>query len=273
MKNEIEQFIDYLKNERNQNTLTVRNYSSYLHRYISISNGEVSTDAIKKFKAKLLKENLSHKTINYYLIGLRMFLKWCAKKEIKTIPFEQVELFEVGKEKKIILMPEDELKLFLTHKLEPMSDLIVNMLFSTGLRIHELAQLNIEQVRKCSFTVNGKGDTERIVFLSDGVCKMLDAFLGKRKSGAIFLNKTKSRMSVRYLQKIIDTRTDKLSIKTPVSAHTLRHHFATDLLENGADLRSIQDILGHKSIMTTQKYTHISNKFLEKSFQKFHTNY
>lgn len=274
---QIEAFLSYIANEKNINPLTVRNYRSYLSRFTATTQitelRDITVDAIRNFKAKLQDEGLSKKTVNYYLIGLRVFLKYLAQHDIEVLSAEKVELFRNIKPKQMELISKEELGKYLTYKLDPASDLLVNILFSTGMRIFELAKINIEDLRSCSFSIRGKGGKDRIVFLTDKVCAQLTDFLGERKTGAIFVNKFGNRMSVRYLQKMVEERGEQLSISKPISCHTLRHLFATDLLENGADLRTVQEMLGHTSITTTQRYTHVSNKHLAQSFNNYHSDF
>ena len=192
--------------------------------------------------------------------------------QISVIP-EKIELFRNIKPKEMELISHDELRVFLTTSLDPRSDLLANMLFSTGLRIFELAKIDISDMRGSKFTIRGKGGRDRIVFLAPGIYDMLQNYIGKRKKGPIFINPNGEATSIRYLQKLITLRAQKLEMSKNVSCHTMRHLFATDLLENGADLRSVQEMLGHASVTTTQRYTHISNKHLENSFTKFHTEF
>lgn len=279
IQTQIGDFKSYLIEVRSVNTSTVRNYMSYLSRFTALTSiksaDEINVEAINSFKAQMIALGTGKKTINYYLIALRVFMKFLKEKKIKVQSHEIVDLYKKIKDKKLELIPKEELALFLQTKISPISDLVVNVLFSTGLRIFELEKLNIEDVRTCSFTTRGKGSKDRIVFLSPDVCEMIISYIDKNKriSGPIFVNKHGNRMSKRFLQKIVEVRSNKMSCSKPVSAHTLRHLFATDLMENGADIRSIQEMLGHASITTTQRYTHVSNKHLEKSFNNFHTNF
>lgn len=272
----VHEFLGYLA-EKNTNPLTIRNYQHYLNRLVVVAHdveaAQIDINVIKKLKASLVAKKLDPKTINYHLIAVRMFLRFLARTDVQTLSSDKIELLENTQPKKFDLISKEELGLFLTYKLNPASDLLVNILFSTGLRIFELANIKIEQLRSCSFTVRGKGGKDRIVFLTEDTCSMLNTFLGPRQTGAIFLNGKGSAVTIRHLQRIVEDRADKLSMSKHVSCHTLRHLFATDLLENGADLRSIQEMLGHSSITTTQRYTHVSNKHLEKSFNNYHTNF
>jgi len=160
---------------------------------------------------------------------------------------------------------------FLTTSVNPVSDLLVNLLFSSGMRIFELAKLNIEDIRQCQIPIRGKGGKDRVVFLYSDVCRALSNFVKPRTSGPIFLNRLGGRMSIRYLQKLVELRSSTLKTSKPITCHTLRHHFATDLLENGANIRDIQEMLGHASLVTTQRYTHVSVAHLTNSYQKFHS--
>lgn len=276
----LEQFREYLLAERGINEATVNNYMSYMSRFLALTSisseatpDQITVEAIVSFKSKMIGQDISKKTINYYLIGLRVFLKYLRERGIESLPVEKVELYKKIKDKKIELISREELAVFLTTKINPASDLLANMLFSTGMRIFEVEQLNIEDLRTCSFSIRGKGDKDRVVFLAPEVCTTLTDFIGERKNGPIFVNRWGNRMSKRFLQKMIEDRSESLSTSKPISAHTLRHLFATDLLENGADLRSIQELLGHSSILTTQRYTHISSAHLANSYEKFHSKF
>lgn len=272
-----EVFRDYLINQKNINASTVRNYMAYISRFTALTSitelRDITVDAITSFKEQLTTLGTGKKTINYYLIGLRVFLKHLAATGVEALDANKIELYKNIKDKKIELISREELGEFLTYKINPMSDLLVNMLFSTGMRIFEMEALNIEDLRTCSFAIRGKGGKDRVVFMAPTVCKMLVDFIGERKDGPIFLNKFGKRMSKRFLQRIVEERSESMSSSKPISAHTLRHLFATDLLENGADLRTIQEMLGHASILTTQKYTHISSAHLANSYEKFHTKF
>lgn len=262
-------------NEKARNPLTTRNYSAYLSKFLALTEVEdvedITVQTVKSFKEQLLAKGLSVKTINYYLICLRLFLRYLSMNDITSLSSEKVETFNKPVDKKIELVSLDELKKFLTTEVSPASDLLVNMLFSTGLRVHELYDVRIEDIKDCKFAVLGKGGKVRITFISPVVCKMLHEFLGSRKEGFIFLNKKGEHLTVRSMQRLLVERCKKLNVSKNITPHTLRHHFATDLLVNGADLRTVQELLGHASILTTQRYTHLTNNQLENSFAKFHS--
>ncbi len=186
------------------------------------------------------------------------------------LPAEKVQVFKRLKSPQLNLIDRQELMKFLSAKINPTSDLLANILFSTGMRIFELAKLNIEDMHQCQIPIRGKGGKDRVVFLDSDVCKSLQTFT-KGRTGPIFLNRSGRRMSIRYLQKIIEKRAVALKVSKHLSVHTLRHHFATDMHENGADIRDIQEFLGHASIVTTQRYTHVSKQHLTNTFAQFHS--
>lgn len=272
--------VNFEKHIANQEGLapgTVKNYIMHLSRFFAITQitkpEEITLEAIEKFKTVLLENGVGKKTINGNLAGLRTFLHYLILNDIKTIPVERVDFYGRLKETPIELIDKKELASFLTTELNPTSDLLVNLLFSSGMRIFELHKLNIEDLRQCQIPIRGKGGKDRVVFLSPGVCKQLHAFTKGRTAGPIFLNKSGARMSIRYLKKLIELRSKELKVSKPLSAHTLRHHFATDLLENGASIRDIQEFLGHVSLVTTQRYTHVSKEHLTNIYEKFHSEF
>lgn len=255
---------------------TVKNYLFYLSRFLEFIKAkepkDITVETIEKFKEYLASEKIGKKTINSHLICIRVFLKYLWSRDIPALAAEKVQLYKKLKDKKLDLIERDELAKFITARVSPISDLVVNMIFSTGMRVFELQGLNIEDVRQCQIPIRGKGGKDRVVILSPGVCKMLAEYT-KGRTGPIFLNKFGSRMSIRYLQKLVERRAIELKVSKHVSIHTLRHLFATDLLENGADLRAIQEMLGHASIMTTQRYTHVSAKHIVNTHERFHSEF
>lgn len=274
----LEMFTSYLLKERGRNQRTVKIYSSYISKFISItsveSTSDITVEHIKKFKQELLDKKLSKKSVNYYLIALRVFVKFLDRNDIPTISVNKIELFYKSPDKKIELISQDELKQFLSVKVSPRSDLLANLLYGTGLRIHELQTLNIKDIKfnTCNFTVIGKGGKERLVFLPENVCRSLQSFIGTRKSGPIFTDENDKPLTIMTLQRDIARRADYVKLSHKVTPHTLRHLYASSLLANGADIRSIQQLLGHSSITTTQRYTHISDKQLHDTFKKYHVS-
>lgn len=293
------QFLEYIEIEKGRSLKTVENYDHYLSRFLNFSKNDnpsnITDASVREFRLwlnrqtsgrnKSKEETLSRKTQNYYLIALRAFLKYLARQEIKTLPAERIELAKIG-ERSLDLITGDELtRLLNSSNGKELKDLrdkaILELLFSTGLRVSELCALTSDiDLNSDELSIRGKGGKVRVVFLSEGAKKCLREYLkarkdmgealfvqiGKRtpnKNGDDFLNK-------RSIERIIRERTIKAGISKKVTPHTMRHLFATDLLSNGADLRSVQAILGHSSIITTQIYTHVTDKHLRDIHKKFH---
>lgn len=303
-KNELErlktEFLEYLEVERNRSRLTIWNYDLYLSRFIGFaqSNGinkppDIDLDLVRKFRLWLNRQKDSHGknlklvTQNYHIIALRSFLKYLAKRDIKTLPAEKIELprtpsrqvafLEILDLEKILNAPEKE-----KHELLRFRDkAILEVLFSTGLRVAELADLKRKQLNldKEEFAVKGKGDKIRTVFLSDRARLAVRQYLAKRSdnSPALFVRHNRKTgilddkpLTPRSIQRLIKKYAVLAGVTVHVTPHTLRHTMATDLLTAGADLRSVQEILGHSSIVTTQIYTHITNKRLREIHKKYH---
>ena len=269
----IDLFIKHIEQENGSSKITLKNYKYFLSRFIHTVGArnpkDITAKSIELYKTALLENQISKKTINLHLISLRVFLKYLAKKKVKSLDFSEVELFKKVKDKKIDLIPTEELLAFLSVKVSPISDLLVNILYSTGMRIFELAKLNIEDMRSCTFAIRGKGEKDRVVFLNESSCALLLKYIGNRSAGPLFVNQQGSRISIRYLQRLVEQRSKALHVSKPLSVHTLRHHFATELLNNGADIKTVQDMLGHASINTTQRYLHVSNSHMMDSHKKY----
>jgi site-specific recombinase XerD len=241
-------------------------------------------------------DTLSRKTQNYYLIALRAFLKYLARQEVKSLPAERIELAKVG-ERSLDLITETELNRLLdSPKGSDLKDLrdraILELLFSTGLRVSELSSLTADiDLSSDELSVRGKGGKVRVVFLSDTAKKAVREYLTKRKdfNEALFVqvgvevrknkedksNKNKNTLvtgalTKRSIERIVKQHAIKAGISKKVTPHTIRHLFATGLLSNGADIRSVQAMLGHSSIITTQIYTHVTDKHLRDTHKKFH---
>ena len=229
----------------------------------------LNRQAINGDNSKTLKK----RTQNYYLIALRGFLKYLVRREIKSLAPEKIELAKVG-ERSLNLISSEELKRLLeTPKGKDLKSLrdkaILELLFSTGLRVSELCALNSDiDLKKDEMSVRGKGDKVRVVFFSDSAKNIIKEYLSKRKdmSEALFVSlnskKENSRLTTRSVERLVKQSAIKAGITKKVTPHIIRHSFATDLLENGADLRSVQIMLGHADISTTQIYTHMTDKHL-----------
>ncbi len=288
------QFLEYLEIERGRSQNTIKNYDRSLSKFLAWSKikeaNEIEAELVHNFRLYLnrsqnaRKEHLKKNTQNYYLIALRNFLKFLAKKDISTLAAEKVEIRKTP-EREISFLENSEIERILTaaqgKKLETLRDkAILEILFSTGLRVSELVSLNREQLnfQRGELSVRGKGNKIRVVFISPIASSSIKKYLQKRTDTdpALFIRKNKNikknnlRLSSRSIQRIVKHYALKAGLVKNVHPHTLRHSFATDLLINGADIRSVQAMLGHSSITTTQIYTHITNLRLKEIHKTFH---
>jgi len=297
------EFLEYLEIEKNRSQLTIRNYDHYLNCFLDWamvrSPENITAELVRKFRLYLNRRKdeknrgLKKKTQDYYIIALRGFLKYLAKKDIGTLASEKVELGK-SEEREVEFLELEEVERLISaisgNKISDLRDkAILELLFSTGLRVSELSGLNRNSVnlKTGEFSIRGKGGKIRLVFISDSAKNAIINYLEKRKDvdPALFANiknplqnnknnkKTDSllRLTPRSIQRIVKKYAIKAGIVKKVTPHTLRHSFATDLLMNGADIRSVQSMLGHSSITTTQIYTHITNKHLKDIHNKFHS--
>lgn len=297
----ISQFLEHLEIERNRSQKTVENYRHYLKRFISWAKIErpenITLELVRKYRLFLNRwrdidgKSLKKITQNYHIIGLRSFLKYLAKRDIKSLAAEKIELAKTGS-RQVEVLDSDELERLLSapqgESFRVLRDrAILELLFSTGLRVSELTNLNRDSVnlKKGEFSVRGKGDKVRVVFLSERAKRALESWLKKRIDidEALFIQiknrkyekevdkKASSlRLTPRSIQRIVKYYATKAGLAKKVTPHSIRHSFATDLLVNGADIRSVQAMLGHASITTTQVYTHITNEQLYKVHKAFH---
>ena len=303
LSNAIRQFLEHCEIEKNQSKRTLISYAHYLERFLEFAKNieieKIDLNLIKKYRLFLNRyefrnnENLSIKTQNYHIIALRAFLKYCIKSDWKVLAPEKVDLAKIP-ERTIEYLTREELEM-LFHAIDYNKQIglrnraILEMLYSTGLRISELTNLNRQHVdlKRGEFYVRGKGKKVRIVFLSDRAKTWLKEYLDSRDDNfdPLFLNYGRSRQKKQKdldlkgehrrlteytIQEMVRNTARKAGILKHVTPHTLRHSFATELLLNGADIRSVQEMLGHSSITTTQIYTHITNKKLKEVHQKFH---
>lgn len=297
-------FLEHLEIEKNVSRLTVRNYRQYLLKWqewmqrrkiedIREFNGEI----LRKYRLYLSRytndrgEILSKKTQSFYLIALRSMLRWLQKNEVEVLAPDRIELPKAESVSMQYTDSEHILKLLESPDLSKINGLrdrtIMELLFSTGLRVSELAKLNREQIdlNGGEFGVVGKGRRPRVVFLSERAKFWLRQWLASRedewsplfihfggvKEKNLYDTGEKMRLSVRSVQRIIDKYAKKCKLPIKLSPHGVRHSFATDLLSNGANLRDVQELLGHKSIVTTQIYTHVTKPQLKAAHQKFHS--
>lgn len=291
-------FLEYLEIEKNRSPKTVENYNHYLNRFLGFSKvsspSGVTEELIRKFRIHLNRladrkgKPLKKITQNYHIIALRAFLKYLSKREIKAVSPEKIELGK-QEDRHIDFLDAGELaRLLNSPKGNELSDLrdkaLLETLFSTGLRVSELCSLDRDHVdlERGEVPVRGKGSKIRLVFFSDDSKNAVKNYLKKRTDidPALFIRlpKNKSfskednlRLTPRSIQRIIRKHTIRAGIiGKKVSPHTLRHSMATDLLRNGADIRSVQAILGHSSVTTTQIYTHVTDSGLKEVHKKFH---
>jgi site-specific recombinase XerD len=282
-----QEYLEYLEIERGRSLKTVENYDRYLKNFFNFAKiskvSNIDDDLLRRYRLFLNRENLKKRTQNYYLIALRNFLKYLAWRGIETISPERI-LLAKAPERDLDLISVDELERLLKspqgNNIKSLRDkAILELLFSTGLRVSELASLDRDTVdlKKDEFSVRGKGEKVRVVFLSNSAKEAIKNYLDKREdiSEALFVNyginsKEPTRLTPRSIERIIKRYAIKTGISKKVTPHVLRHMFATDLLTNGADLRSVQALLGHSSITTTQIYTHVTDKSLRDIHRTFH---
>ncbi len=298
IKQNIIDFLDYMEIEKNRSQRTLDNYHHYLTRFLefarradrpNLSPAQITLPLVRQYRQYLnrLRDNkgkqLKLATQNYHIIALRAFLKFLAKSDIKTLVAEKIELPKTPARTVDFLELYELDQLFdavpKDDKLQSLRDYaILQVLFSTGLRVSELTNLTRGKInlQRGEFMVRGKGDKPRIVFLSDEAKASLRRYLDKRKDNNEFVflshgtNKNEEGLTPRSVQRAIQKYSTKAGIVKKVTPHTLRHSYATDLLINGADIRSVQALLGHSSITTTQVYTHITNRQLKDVHRAFH---
>lgn len=293
-------FLEYLELERNTSQLTIKNYDHYLKRFLDfvgdIKPSEIDLNLIRKYRLYLsrysdpkTKKPLKRITQNYFMIALRAFLRYLARVDIKTISPEKVELGDTDA-RPLKILDDSQLKQLLegpdVSKKDGLRDRsILETLFSTGLRVSELASLNRDHINfnRREFGIVGKGGKERIVFLSDSAVEWLGKYLNLRKDTfkPLFIrfqgkvdpanSGEAMRLSPRSIERIVEKYVKSLGLSVKATPHTLRHSFATDLLINGADIRSVQEMLGHSNISTTQIYTHVTNAHLKDVHKTFHS--
>lgn len=296
----ITDFLEYLELERNTSQLTIKNYDHYLKRFLEFAGDidpkEIDLSLVKKYRLflsrysdPLTKKPLKRVTQNYFLIALRAFLRYLARVDIETLSPEKIELGEADP-RPVKILDDGQLQQILAGpdigKKEGLRDrAILETLFSTGLRVSELTSLNRETINldRREFGIVGKGGKERVVFLSDSAAQWLEKYLASRKDsfkplfirfqGRVQLEDDGAamRLSARSVERIVEKYVRAAGLPVKATPHTLRHSFATDLLINGADIRSVQEMLGHSSIQTTQIYTHVSNKHLKDVHKAFHS--
>lgn len=296
MDKEIREFLEYIELERGHSQLTIRNYNSYLQKFAEFAvqhktttTAKIDLELIRKWRLELHRRGLGVKTLNYYMIALRSFLKYLSKMDIESLAPEKIELADTP-ERQINFLQEEELGRLIEafsgrNQQEIRNRAILETLFSTGIRVGELVALDRSQVnvKEGEVSVSGKGGKRRVVFISESAKEWLDRYLATRhdKDKALFIKKQArkddnqsedegGRLTTRQVERIVQEGAKRAGIVKKVTPHVLRHSFATDLLRGGADLRSVQSMLGHSSVTTTQVYTHVTDKHLREIHKKFH---
>ena len=306
------QFLEYIEIEKGRAVKTVGNYDHYLKVFFEQMKinepKDITNEKVREFRIWLNRRpgakayhlfgqpasaggTMTKKTQNYYLIALRTFLKFLTRRGITSLPADNIELAKVG-ERSVDVISPDELKRLLdapnqeqNPERKARDKAILELLFSTGLRVAELCSLtNDLDLQRDEFSIRGKGNKVRVVFLSDEAKKAVKDYLALRKdmSDAMFVpvadlpNASKKKNAInkgldhRTIERIVKRYATLAGITKKVTPHVIRHCFATDLLSNGADIRSVQAMLGHANIATTQIYTHVTDKHLRDIHKKFH---
>lgn len=290
------QFLEYTEIERGRAVKTIQNYDHYLSRFFTEMHikdvRDITEEKVREFRIWLNRQpgtgsdTLKRRTQNYYLIALRAFLKFLRKRGVDGLSPEKIELAKVPERHLDLISPTELDRLIGAADGADERGLrdraILELLFSTGLRVSELCSLDTDlDLSRDSFSIRGKGDKVRVVFLSDVAKDAIRAYLKARKdmNDALFVNvprsrkirKEPTRLTPRSVELLIKTYAAKAGITKKVTPHVLRHSFATDLLNNGADIRSVQQLLGHASINTTQIYTHVTDAHLAQVHKQFHS--
>ena len=295
-------YLSYLEIEKNRSPKTRENYEHYLGVFMEFAKikepSEITDQLVREFRMSLARpstkpprrnsgqvgvnRNLKKITQSYYVIALRNLLKYLAKRDIKSLspdkielpktPSRQIETLAYGDLERLLKIPNNDSLRDLRDKA------ILETFFSTGLRLAELCSLDrYLDLERGEFSVRGKGDKIRVVFLSASAKDAMKRYLAKRADAeeALFVSINKSgkiigRITPRSAERLVALRARQAGIAKPVHAHELRHSFATDLLMNGADIRSVQELLGHANISTTQIYTHLTDKQLHEIHEAIH---
>jgi site-specific recombinase XerD len=278
----LERFVNYLQYTKNASPKTIENYTLWINRFIAymgdIEANQIKSIHIQDFRIALIKQRLNPKTVNYHIIGLRSFFKFLLRNDIETIAPEKLELAKIPP-RQLSYLHEEEINTILNapaqSKGNPLKILrdqaILSMLYGTGLRVTELISLKKTDIvlTEKQFSVIGKGKKLRAVFITDQAKEKLKNYLSSRTDTSDFLfislsgNSYGKALSRNSIEGLVKEYAHQAGIHKKVTPHTLRHSFATSLLKKGADIRSVQMLLGHSSITTTQIYTHVDDKYLQ----------
>lgn len=300
-------FIEYIEIEKGRSIRTAENYHLYMDRLVEFAGdipvSQITDELVRKYRLWLNRyidaqgRELSIITQSYHLIALRSFLKYCGQRDIDTLDADRINLPKVAKKQVSFLLAEEVTRMMDAVDLDDPNGLrdkaILELLFSGGMRVSELCSLNREQVNldRREFTIRGKGNKDRPIFISKTAATAVGDYLNSRNDNLkpLFLNNSRNihkdlddsdgvdasesrRLTPRSIQRIVTKYTRLAGITKHVTPHTLRHSFATDLLMNGADLRSVQSMLGHSNIATTQIYTHVTDPHLKEVHEQFQSD-
>lgn len=292
-------FIEYLEVEGGRMPRTAENYEFYLNRFVEFAGDitpiEISNELLRKYRLWLNRykaadgNTLAMITQSYHLIALRGFLKYLSRRDIPSLSPDKIELPKTHRKQVTFLHYDEILRLLEQINTGEESGLrdraIIELLFSSGLRVSELVNLNRDHIntKRREFMVRGKGQKDRPVFISEAAADWVEQYLALRQDtlAPLFISYSKNveantsgdyrRLTARSIQRMVSQYARLAGITKHVSPHTMRHSFATDLLMNGADLRSVQSMLGHSNIATTQIYTHVTDAHLKDVYEKFHS--
>lgn len=303
IEEQVNKYLEYLEVEKGSSPLTVRNYRHYLKKFclwlmkenIRMNVSDINPEVVRQYRVYLSRQSdmkggyLSRKTQGYYAIAIRSFLRWLIKNDFEVMSPDKIDLPKIEERQIKFLNGEHIDRLLNSPTLSTINGkrdkAILEMLFSTGLRVSELSKLNRDQIdlQRREFGIIGKGGKARVVFLSQRASGWLDNYLKSRSDHykPLFIRHTKysdptksddsMRLTVRSIQRMIRGYSKKIRLPLTASPHMIRHSFATDLLMAGADIRSVQEMLGHKNIQTTQIYTHVTHKHLKDVYDNYHS--
>lgn len=293
-------FLEYLEVEQNRSQKTIINYDHYLTRLLDFAGNEIQiadidAELVRKWRLWLnrlgtnVSDELQKTTQNYHLIALRGFLRFCAKRDIPALAPDKIELARAQRKQISFLTREELSRMFEQPDVETINGLrdraILELLFSSGLRVSELVSLDRDHInlKRREFMVRGKGQKDRPIFISQEAAEWIQRYLDKRDDNTrplfirysgrktVDLSGNFHRLTVRSVQRLVSRYALLAGITKHISPHSMRHSFATDLLMNGADLRSVQAMLGHSNIATTQIYTHVTDPHLKSVHERFHS--
>lgn len=293
-------YIEHLEVEGGRSAKTAENYTLYLERFVEFTNDitvdKITSEVIRKYRLWLNRytngndDTLATITQSYHLIALRGFLTYLSGRDIASLSPEKIKLPKVSRQQVTFLHFDEVERLLaqipLTNEVGLRDRAIIELLFSSGLRVSELVNLNRDHVntKRREFMVRGKGQKDRPVFIGETAAQRVNDYLAARLDNLppLFLSYSRNniagtggdyrRLTSRSIQRLVSKYARLAGITKHVSPHTMRHSFATDLLMNGADIRSVQSMLGHSSISTTQVYTHVTDEHLREVYEKFHSD-